>query len=173
VVNFTPGTTDLVPGAALTAILAPALANDGGPTMTHALVAGSPATHRIPAASCATTTDQRGLPRPQDTDGDTVADCDIGAFEFAGTPPFTQADLSLTKADSPDPVTTGQQLTYTLAVTNNGPASVTGVTVTDPLPGGVSFVSATPSRGPAAGRRPSPAPWAASRTARVRRSQSS
>ena len=32
------------------------------------------------------------------------------------------ADLSLTKTDSPDPVLVGEQLTYTLAVHNAGPA---------------------------------------------------
>ncbi|MBI3990370.1 MAG: RHS repeat protein [candidate division NC10 bacterium] len=31
------------------------------------------------------------------------------------------ADLSITKADNPDPVTVGQKLTYSLTVTNNGP----------------------------------------------------
>ena len=42
-----------------------------------------------------------------------------------GGPPVPAAppdpDLSLTKADSPDPVNAGAQLTYTLTVTNNGP----------------------------------------------------
>src|SRR5262245_58497851 len=32
-----------------------------------------------------------------------------------------EADLAITKADSPDPVITGSDLTYTLTVTNNGP----------------------------------------------------
>jgi uncharacterized repeat protein (TIGR01451 family) len=54
------------------------------------------------------------------------------------------ADLALTKTDSPDPVPVGQNLTYTLTVTNNGPNSATGVTLTDTLPAGVTFVSATP-----------------------------
>ena len=57
------------------------------------------------------------------------------------------ADLSLTKTDSPDPVLAGQLLTYTLTVTNAGPSSATGVSVTDTLPAGVTFDSATPSQG--------------------------
>lgn len=57
------------------------------------------------------------------------------------------SDLSITKADSPDPVTAGQTLTYTLAVTNSGPSATTAVTVTDTLPPGVTFVSATASPG--------------------------
>jgi uncharacterized repeat protein (TIGR01451 family) len=53
-------------------------------------------------------------------------------------------DVSITKTASPNPVRQGQTLTYTLVVTNNGPLSATGVTVTDPLPTtDVTFVSAT------------------------------
>jgi uncharacterized repeat protein (TIGR01451 family) len=52
-------------------------------------------------------------------------------------------DLTLTKTDSPDPVKVGQDLTYTLLVTNNGLQDATGVTVVDTLPGGVTFVSAS------------------------------
>jgi uncharacterized repeat protein (TIGR01451 family) len=57
------------------------------------------------------------------------------------------ADLSITKSDSPDPVAIGQLLTYTITVRNNGPSSATAVSVTDPLPAAVSYVSATPSQG--------------------------
>jgi uncharacterized repeat protein (TIGR01451 family) len=55
------------------------------------------------------------------------------------------ADLSITKTDSPDPVVAGNNLTYTIRVENpaasTGPA--TNVVVTDNLPSGVDFVSAT------------------------------
>jgi uncharacterized repeat protein (TIGR01451 family) len=53
------------------------------------------------------------------------------------------ADLALTKTDSADPVDIGVSFTYTIQVTNNGPDDATGVTVTDTLPGTVTFVSAS------------------------------
>jgi len=53
------------------------LQDHGGPTMTHALEAGSVAIDRIPAVDCEVTTDQRGQPRPE-TGGDA---CDAGSFE--------------------------------------------------------------------------------------------
>jgi uncharacterized repeat protein (TIGR01451 family) len=57
------------------------------------------------------------------------------------------ADLSLTKGDSPDPVLAGELLTYALSAHNSGPQEATGVTITDTLPTGVTFVSATPTQG--------------------------
>ena len=57
------------------------------------------------------------------------------------------ADFSVTKFDALDPVQTGQNITYTVVVTNNGPAAATGVVLTDTLPASVVFVSATPSQG--------------------------
>ncbi|MBI3465375.1 MAG: DUF11 domain-containing protein [Planctomycetes bacterium] len=64
-------------------------------------------------------------------------------------PPFgvPQADLVLTKTDNPDPANEGSNLTYNLTVTNNGPDGTADTTVTDVLPGSVTFVSATPSQG--------------------------
>ena len=55
-------------------------------------------------------------------------------------------DLSITKTDSPDPVVAGNNLTYTIRVTNPNPSGgndATNVVVTDNLPSGVDFVSAT------------------------------
>jgi uncharacterized repeat protein (TIGR01451 family) len=48
-------------------------------------------------------------------------------------------------------VAPGQTLVYTLTVANAGPAAADGVTVTDPLPAGTTFVSCTASQGTCAG----------------------
>ena len=79
--GFTPGATDIVPGAGVQVsdILDTALADNGGPTLTHAIVSGSPAIDAVPEPSCASATDQRGISRPQG------AGCDIGAFELEET----------------------------------------------------------------------------------------
>ncbi|HMJ04547.1 MAG TPA: hypothetical protein VK506_16515, partial [Conexibacter sp.] len=53
------------------------------------------------------------------------------------------ADLSLVKTSSPSPAIPGTNQTYTLRVTNNGPSSAIGASVSDPLPNGLTFVSAT------------------------------
>jgi uncharacterized repeat protein (TIGR01451 family) len=56
------------------------------------------------------------------------------------------ADVSVTKADSPDPVAVRANLTYTITVNNLGPGAASGVTLTDQLPD-ATFVSATASQG--------------------------
>src|SRR5207245_3255172 len=53
------------------------------------------------------------------------------------------ADLSITKTDNPDPVNAGATLTYTVTVTNGGPSTAANVQVTDNLPAGVTFQSAS------------------------------
>ena len=68
------------------------------------------------------------------------------AFEVeAGTCPLAveRVDLSIDKTASPDPVTAGEQLTYTIMVTNHSDLTATGVTVTDSLPPGVTVDSAS------------------------------
>src|SRR4029078_5538838 len=54
-----------------------------------------------------------------------------------------EADLSLAKNDGVASVTPGTNTTYTITVTNNGPSTVTGASVSDPLPPNTAFVSAT------------------------------
>jgi uncharacterized repeat protein (TIGR01451 family) len=61
--------------------------------------------------------------------------------------PSGSADVSLTKSDSPDPVSTGGTLAYSIRVSNAGPDVATNVIVTDNLPKGVSFVSAESTHG--------------------------
>ncbi len=55
---------------------------------------------------------------------------------------ITQADLQIVKSHTGD-ATAGSQLTYQLLVTNNGPSDSPGaIAVTDPIPLGMSYVSA-------------------------------
>ncbi len=117
------------------------LQNNGGPTQTIALQPGSPAIDAIPPAvnGCGTTitTDQRGVNRPQGSG------CDIGAFELVQP----GADLAITKSGAPNPVVSGNRLTYTLTITNNGPQDATDVTVTDQLSNSLHFNSVTSTQG--------------------------
>jgi uncharacterized repeat protein (TIGR01451 family) len=66
----------------------------------------------------------------------------------------TSVDLSLTKTASPNPGQAGVSLTYRIVATNNGPGTATNVTITDTLPTGVTFVSATTTQGNCNGSGP-------------------
>ncbi len=57
------------------------LSDNGGSTLTHALLPGSPAVDTAIDNQCPAT-DQRGFGRPIDGDGDGIATCDVGAFEL-------------------------------------------------------------------------------------------
>lgn len=59
----------------------------------------------------------------------------------------TAADLAVTKTPSTTRPDVGSNVTYTITATNNGPDDATGVTVSDPLPTGLIFASATPPAG--------------------------
>jgi len=56
------------------------------------------------------------------------------------------ADLALTKT-GPQTALTGGQISWTLTATDNGPSTAHEVTVLDPLPIGVSYLSSTSSQG--------------------------
>lgn len=61
------------------------------------------------------------------------------------------ADVALSLSGSAKTVKRLSQLTYTVNVKNNGPATATGVTVTDTLPSSMKFVSARSSQGSCSG----------------------
>jgi uncharacterized repeat protein (TIGR01451 family) len=64
--------------------------------------------------------------------------------------PLPEADLALDKAATPE-ITVGQQLTYTLTITNNGLTDAEAVTVVDNLPISVTFLEASPGCAEAGG----------------------
>jgi uncharacterized repeat protein (TIGR01451 family) len=57
------------------------------------------------------------------------------------------ADLAVTNSDSPDPVSVGGRITYTVTVTNNGPDPASSVSLTDQLDRSVRLSSARSTDG--------------------------
>ena len=92
--SFTPSgsdvtaTSDGTDSTAIGSILNTSLADNGGPTNTHALVSGSPAVDTIPTSdgNCnpGTSLDQRGAARGNGSNQGGSA-CDSGAFEYASS----------------------------------------------------------------------------------------
>ena len=90
------------------------------------------------------------LLEPNYTGPDHLPDLELPLLRDLG---WTQvdADLSIEVFGSPDPVRQGDTLTYVITVRNGGPGAATNVTLTDTLPGGVDFLSASPSQGTCTG----------------------
>ena len=61
------------------------------------------------------------------------------------------ADLSIMKTTASASAMSGTTVTYTIAVANAGPSAAQNVVVSDPLPAGLQFVSATPTQGTCSG----------------------
>jgi uncharacterized repeat protein (TIGR01451 family) len=57
------------------------------------------------------------------------------------------ADIAVTKTVDNNRPDVGSNATFTITATNNGPDNATGVTVSDALPTGLNFVTATPAPG--------------------------
>jgi uncharacterized repeat protein (TIGR01451 family) len=75
------------------------------------------------------------------TDPNSANNTAVATTQVSNTP--GQADLSITASDGGIEGRFGYPLTYTIAVTNAGPASVGGATVTDNFPAGLSGVTWT------------------------------
>ena len=111
-----------------------ALANNGGPTLTHALLAGSPAINK--GNSFGVTTDQRSVARPQG------AAPDIGAFEVdtkkpkvsTATPTGTGigrgTNIAATFSEKMSPTSITKSTFKLYKLTSSGTTQVTNVTVT-------------------------------------------
>lgn len=68
-------------------------------------------------------------------------------FDIADFDNFVESDLSLTKTVNDATPNVGDNVTFTITVTNGGPDGAANVAVKDLLPAGLTFVSSTPSQG--------------------------
>ena len=130
------GACDPLVGTTLTCNLG-TIANGGNATVT---IEATPTQTGIISNTAIVSGDQ---PDPDPTDNSSTESTTV---EGSGTEP-TEADLSVNKTSSPNPVIVNQDLTYTITVTNLGPDPVSDATVIDILPGSATFVSATPDQG--------------------------
>ena len=142
----TAGDVQVIASQIFTEVLEENLADNGGPTKTHALIARGRA---IDAGYCpGETTDQRGFARPVDVAlmPNALDACDIGPYEAQG-PVAIVSDLMISQAVNKTSVKQGELLTYTVRVQNLGPETAPNVVVTDLLPTGATFVSARQNKG--------------------------
>ena len=105
------------------ALLGP-LQDNGGNSLTHALLPGSPAINAGSANNCPAA-DQRGVPRPQG------AGCDIGAYELI--------PLQIAQSVSHPAASVGQTITFTIVV-SNAALTVTDGLISGALPAGLNFL---------------------------------
>ena len=138
--TFVTATGDQV-GTALSPInpLLGPLAANGGTTLTHIPLTGSPllnaANPAVPGSggSACEGNDQRALDRQLGTR------CDIGAVEAI------IADLGLGMSGSTTPVLPGSTTTYVITLTNTGPDTAYNIVLTDTLPAGAAYIGAAGS----------------------------
>ena len=101
------------------------LQDNGGPTFTHALAAGSPAIDAGSGNCPPPATDQRGIMRPVDGNGDGTPVRDIGAFEFqpgvVTTTTTTQTPTTTTTSSTTTGSTTSSTTTTLLPACTTGP----------------------------------------------------
>ena len=96
-------------------------------------------THVTEASSTAQQDHPRTGRPDVDLDLEFVANTGTSAIAVNASPPG--ADLGITKADNVDPVAAGNNVAYTIQVSNAGPDDATDVVVTDNLPNGLTLVS--------------------------------
>lgn len=120
--NLIDTTVDLDPGAEITYVIAGTVSPDAAGSLTNTA----------------------SVRRPNDN-----TDPDLSNNDDTNIAPIIQsADLELTKSlVTPPPLTVGGVLEFSIALRNRGPSRADNVSVTDRLPAGLSFVSASPSKG--------------------------
>jgi uncharacterized repeat protein (TIGR01451 family) len=147
--NFTLSVTGASPTPA-------SFPGDAGGTVVT-LLPGAYSVHEAAAAGYATSMDA-GCTGTLAHYGD-KATCTVTNNDIASPPPppppppapSPKIDLVITKSAAPNPVTLGDNVTYTLKVTNKGPNQANNVVVTDSLPSETTFVSVSTNKGTCTG----------------------
>lgn len=124
------------------------LADNGGATQTHAIPGNSPAVNAGDNAGCPAS-DQRGVSRPQFTV------CDIGAYEYDGTPPPPTQTPSPTATPTPTPAPTQTPSPIPTPSSTPGPTSTLAPS---PTPSPVPTTTLAPTPTPTPTFTPTPAP---------------
>lgn len=113
------GNVTINPTDVFSLILDPTLADNGGPTLTHALL-DDPDNLALDLGGSCGPVDQRGFAAPTDgPDANTNAECDAGSIE--GATPVTQPDVTITLVPQNAPVvvpTSGGPFTFVATLTN-------------------------------------------------------
>jgi hypothetical protein len=159
----TPAANGQTLGDSVSASLASALADNGGPTETLAELAGSLSIDAIPFADCIypsgalnpctsplsitsstqLTCDQRGLPRPDPFDGSN-GPCDIGAYEFQATSPTPTPTPTATPSPTATATSTATSTaTATATPTQTATATPTATATSTPTPTATATGTAT------------------------------
>ena len=115
------------------------LANGG--TATFSMTATLPANATGTVTNTATVASPTGVTDPDGNNNQTSVTSTVQP----------SSDLSITKTANAGTVRAGDEVTYTITARNNGPSVANNVVVTDPLPTGVTLVSATSTKGTCTG----------------------
>lgn len=110
----------------------------GGETTPLPVITPTPAASDVPFTSTALSPTPTStvvfLPATQTSVISTPRKVTSTATLQATKPPAPSADLAITKTDNTSAYAANGTLTYSITVLNNGPASVTGAMLTDPIP---------------------------------------
>lgn len=134
--GWTCPTTPVVGGTGAVTCSGPTLASGSSITITLVVnvIAGTAGGTIISNTATASSPDDPSAGNNSDTETTTVSG-GVGA------------DLRITKSDSPDPVSMGGNITYSIGVSNSGPAGATSLALSDVVPLNTTFVSLTQAAG--------------------------
>ncbi|WP_423224659.1 DUF7619 domain-containing protein [Candidatus Amarolinea aalborgensis] len=119
-------------------------------TCTHPNTAGLATPAYLPDITVTVSVGQAAAPSVTNTATVAIVSADQNMANNTASDPtvIESADLAMTKSVSPATVTAaGQQATYTIVVTNQGPSAATGVSINEAIPAGLTYSSFTASQG--------------------------